>query len=527
MKRGRVWIEGALLVLALGLGVAGALSPAAESASKLFYFGAWCAALLLIFLLGLRLPLHIGGRLSLVANGAIVTAALAIALLGNVALYRHDTYFDATVSGRFTPPPELEAVVRGLNGDVSLTYFYNDQDDMARTARDILAATARQYPHIRLRTLDLDKEPLAAREYGVRLFNTMVVDADGRRVQVENTVDLRQVAFAVARAQKQRTETICFVTGHGEPYDPAAHVHLGHEETLATRDNPNAADVIEASPLGLDRLRLAVTAIGYADRGLSLATVPAVPDDCAVVADVGPRTGYTPDEVQRFEAYLGRGGRLLLMYDPQFPVASELQRFLANVGLRIENGVIIDPVNHYGTEPEKIAVPYYPPHRITEQLAMTVFPTARPLRVLEKVPGISTTELIASSKDSYIRPLEDGSTAADGFDATKVSHGQETIAIAEQGNWPGQTREFRLVLVGSAGVATNAFFPYVSNGDLVVSSIRWVAGDTAAPDLKPATYSLPEMTLTHRQMQGIFLVIELLLPLSVVLLGGLVWWHRR
>jgi hypothetical protein len=303
---------------------------------------------------------------------------------------------------------------------------------------------------------------------------------------------------------------------------------LGHEETLATRDNPNAADVIEASPLGLDRLRLAVAAIGYTDRALSLATVPVVPDDCAVVADVGPRTGYTPDEVQRFDTYLAGGGRLLLMYDPQFPVAPALQQSLANVGLRIENGVVMDPVNHYGTEQEKIAVPYYPPHRITEQLAMTVFPGARPLRVLGKIPGITTTELIVSSKDSYIRPPEDGSAqAGSAIDAPSAQHSQQTIAIAEQGNWPGQTRQFRLVLIGSAGVATNAFFPYVSNGDLVVSAIRWVAGETDAPNLKPATYSLPEMTLTHRQMQGIFLVIELLLPLSVILVGSLVWWHRR
>jgi ABC-type uncharacterized transport system len=522
-----VWIDGALFVLALGLGIAGVLSRSEDTTSKLLYFGAWCAALLLIFLLGLRLPLHIGGRLSLVAHGAIAAAAVGIVVLGNIALYRHDTYFDATVSGRFTPPRELETVARSLKADVTLTYFYNDQDDMARAARDVLAATARRYPRIRLRTLDLDKEPIAAREYGVQLFNTMVVEADGRRTQVENTVDLRQVAFAIVRAQKQQTDIVCFVTGHGEPYAGGGHVHFSHEETLATRDNPNEADIIEAPPLGLDRLRLAIAAIGYADRAFAPEMASSVPEDCAIVADIGPRTSYTPEEVHRLEAYLARGGRLLLMYDPHFPVTPELQQFLARAGLQLENGVVVDPVNHYGADQDKIAVPYYPPHRITDQLAMTVFPMARSMRVIGKIPGITTTELIASSKESYLRPLENsGIEATSATDAAKAP-GQKTIAVAEQGNWPGETKPFRLVMIGSAGIATNAFFPYVSNGDLVVSAIRWVAGDADTPDLKPATYSLPELTLTHRQMQVTFLLIELILPLTVILLGGVVWWRRR
>jgi ABC-type uncharacterized transport system involved in gliding motility auxiliary subunit len=102
------------------------------------------------------------------------------------------------------------------------------------------------------------------------------------------------------------------------------------------------------------------------------------------------------------------------------------------------------------------------------------------------------------------------------------------LAAAVQGIWPGAGRApFRLVLVGNASFATNAFFPYASNGDLAISMIRWLAEDTAAPLLKPETYSLPEVRLTHRQMQVTFLLVEVLLPLSVMLFGAAVWWRRR
>jgi hypothetical protein len=33
--------------------------------------------------------------------------------------------------------------------------------------------------------------------------------------------------------------------------------------------------------------------------------------------------------------------------------------------------------------------------------------------------------------------------------------------------------------------------------------------------------------LTKAQMQGIFLIVVVLLPLSVVGLGAVVWWRRR
>jgi hypothetical protein len=177
----RSLLETALFALALGLGASAALGPVEETVADALYFGAWCAAMLLIFSLGLRLPLYLRGRLARLANPGIVSAALGLALLGNIALYRHDAHFDATVSGRFTPPPELERIAQSLQHDVILTYFYNNKDDDAYAAKQVLAVVARQNPRLRVRALDLDTELTAAREYGVKMYNTVVVEAEGRR----------------------------------------------------------------------------------------------------------------------------------------------------------------------------------------------------------------------------------------------------------------------------------------------------------------------------------------------------------
>jgi hypothetical protein len=521
-RSARLPFEVALFLLALGLG---AMAPRLldETVADALYFGAWCAAMLLIFSLGIRLPLYMHGRLAAVAGPGIVAIALGVTLLANIALYRHDAHFDATVSGRFTPPPQLETIAHSLQHDVVLTYFYNSKDDNAYAAKEVLAVVARQYPHLRVRSLDLDTELVTARDYGVKLYNTAVVEAEGRRAQIENTVDLRQMAYAIERALQRRTQTVCFVTGHGERYAPG-HVHYGHVETLGG-DLPGRSDVVEAPPDGLDRLKLAIETIGYSDRAIEPAMLPAIPEDCAVVADFGATSAYTPAEVEVLRDCLLRGGHLLLAYDPRFPVTPELASLLNEAGLAVEDGVVVDPLNHYGTEQEQPAVPYYPPHAITEQIALTVFPGARPIRLRGPSAGLTAAELVATSKDSYVRPLH---PIAHTEEPPRAASGPRLLAAAVQGSWSGAGRApFRLVLIGNAGFASNGFFPYASNGDLAVSMIRWLAEDTATPLLKPEAYSLPEMRLTHREMQVTFLLVEVLLPISVMLFGAAVWWRRR
>src|ERR1700731_2980614 len=328
----RLLFEAALFLIALGLGAA-AFDLVDDTVADGLYFGAWCAAMLLIFSLGLRLPLHLRGCLAHVANPGIVSAALGLALLGNIALYRHDAHFDATVSGRFTPPPELETIANSLQQDVVLTYFYNKKDDDAYAAEQVLAVIGRQQPHLRIRVLDLDTELTAARDYGVKLYNTVVVEADGRRTQIENTVDLRQMAYAIERVLQRGTRTVGFITEHGEHYAPG-HVHYSHVETLGG-DRPGRSDVLEAPPDGLDRLKVAIETIGYSDRAIGPARLPEIPEDCAVVADFGATSAYTPAEVQVLRDYLLCGGHALFAYDPRFSVAPELAALLNEVGLSI------------------------------------------------------------------------------------------------------------------------------------------------------------------------------------------------
>jgi hypothetical protein len=524
----------ALAATALLFGALGASHYWNERGSNLLFFASWCAAMLMLFAFGLRLPLRIPGSRAqaVLYDAALATGAIVLACLANVAVFRHDVYLDVTREGTNTPPPQLESVLNGLNTEVSLTYFYNHSDRSAMDAKDLLTVASRQNRHFHFYPIDIDKEPAKAREFGARAYNTAVLQAEDRRVVVENTADLAQIAYAALRVLKKKYDIICFLSGHGEnvPEGPP-HFHYSHVETLRGHDVPGAGDVLQGDADGLDRLQLAVTTLGYTARTIVPTILSAIPSDCSVVAEVGPRHAYAPGEAGLLSDYLARGGRLLAMIDPEFSLQGELGDLLGKIGLASEPAVVIDPLNHYGADDDKVAVPYYPPHQITRRIALTIFPDARPIRIGVAPPGVVTTILASSSKDSYLRSVSQ-TTAATEVRGPGGAPGAAVLAVAAEGRWPGgsvgQTQPFRMILVGNSSFAANSYFPYVSNGDLAVEMVRWLAEDETRPAAKPQSFSpRQQITLTREQMRTVFVAVEVVLPLSFILLGGVIWWKRR
>jgi ABC-type uncharacterized transport system involved in gliding motility auxiliary subunit len=114
------------------------------------------------------------------------------------------------------------------------------------------------------------------------------------------------------------------------------------------------------------------------------------------------------------------------------------------------------------------------------------------------------------------------------------------LAVAVEGRLPGadsggaplpavgsETRPFRVVIAGDGDFASNSFFPYMSNSDLALAMIRWLLREDRSPAIRPAIAVPPLVLLTRNQMRGIFLGVEVLLPLAAVVIGAVVWWKRR
>jgi hypothetical protein len=512
----------------------------ARLVSALWFLGG-LGALTLLFGLGLRLPLETRLRRvpALAYAWAVVVVACGLAILANVGLVRHDAHFDLTQERAFTPAPQAEAVVASLTQDVTLTYFYHAADENGRRAKTIVEILGRQSPRLHVQTVDPDKQPRLAETYGVRLYNAAVLETDGRRVEVMGT-DETDIALGILRLLRRQVVTVCFLEGHGEyPFDNFEfHTHV---ETLqAHTHGDKSSTLVQMEGHGAGRLRRALEALGYETRKVITATAASIPLDCTAVVVVNPRTTYLPAESDLLGAYLAAGGAALLLYDLGFVVEPRLDRLLAQLGVRLEQDVVIDPLDHYATDLESVAVPVYEPHPITSRIALTFYPGVRSITLLPAPPGVTVTPLFYSSKDSYARPVNPveerrprpagGEASPRAVPAVAGTPGRRVLAVAAEGKWPDMgpgTRPFRAVVVGDADFASNSFFPYMSNSDMALSMVRWLAREELAPKIRPSVPAPRLVLLTKAQMKRVFLVVEGLLPLSVVACGALVWWRRR
>ena len=322
--------------------------------------------------------------------------------------------------------------------------------------------------------------------------------------------------------------------GHNEYPMENFEFHTHFEGVAGHGHGEGASAIVQMRSHGVGRMRRALESFGYEVRKIVPATLTAIPADCAALIDVNPRTTYLPGESDLLLGYLAHGGSALLMYDLGFVLEPRLTAALRKVGVVVEQDVVIDPLDHYSTDPEVIAVPVYEPHPITRNIALTFFPGIRSLTLLPPPPGVTSEPLFRSSPESYTREVQTVAERQPGREVAAApsapAPGRRTLAAALEGIWPDPapgSKPFRLVVVGDGDFASNSFLPYMANSDLALAMVRWLVREEQTPSVAVRMPVPPLVLLTKGQMQRIFLVIEILLPLGVVAAGAVVWWRRR
>jgi len=384
----------------------------------------------------------------------------------------------------------------------------------------MLELLGRLNPNLRVETVDTDQNPALANRMGVRVHNTAVLRAGDRRIEVLTT-DERDVALAILRVTRARETVICFATGHGEYDIDNFEFHTHFEGAQGHSHSAEGMAVVQMEQHGLGRLRRALEKLGLAARKVAIAGGQQVPEDCAALVEANPRTRYAPPEAGILRAYLERGGGLLMLIEPDYPIDEALAAVLAEAGIRVGDGVVVDPLEHYFTDAQMIAVTKYARHPVTQGLALSIYPGARPV-ASAGADRVETTVLFSSSGQAYL--IADRARVEQ---AATAPRGALPLAVAAEGRLGGGSAPFRLLVVGDADFASNSFFPYLSNADFVLGGIAWLIHEEKAPTMKPPVEVLPMVALTGAQVRWIFIATVLLLPGSVALLGGLVWWRRR
>ena len=506
------------------------MPPHGTELTTLAWFCGWLIAVVGLFTLSVILPLaqRARGWRRWWRRVCLGGAAVSIVVLANIALSLHDAHFDLTREHVFTPDPAALEVVARLARPVSITYFYRTQDPNGKRASGILKMLARRNPMLSVRTIDPDLDPRLAASYGVTINNAAVIEAEGRQILVRST-DETEFAIGIQRVLRERTVEVCFIEGHGEyaSTNYEFHTHLD-SDAGHNHDDANSA-VIDTTQHGYGRFRRSLESIGYDVRLIALADPAGIPSTCEAVIEAGPRTTYTPVESAALAAHLGAGGNLLLMLDVGYVLEPSLAEFLEKLGVLLPQIQISDPQNHQGNDSTMVSVTAYEPHPITHQVSFTFFPGVRAL-ILGDQPTVASFPLVRSRAASVAHPFRFDRNRAIVTSAEPMPTSAPTshiLAAAVEGVLSANGEEFRAVVVGDADFASNSFYPYAANSDLALAIIRWLLHEESAVAVQSRIPVPPLLVLTNSQMQRVFVLVEIALPLLVVLAGLVIWWRRR
>ena len=355
--------------------------------------------------------------------------------------------------------------------------------------------------------IDPRQAPLSADQYGVTRDGSVVV-VMGAGSEVVQFPGEQDITGAIVRLANPGQRQVYFLTGHGE------------------------RDIASAEPEGYSNAREALESKNYKVGTLNLLIEPQVPEDALAVVVAGPASPLRSSEVEALEAYLATGGSLVVLEDPtpgtQLEGAGDpLADMLASAwGIRLRDDFVVDlnsSLPLYGIAAS------YGDHSITEQMhnLATYFPTARSVEIL-------TSETASLTQVSLVQ-TGDNSWGETDFEALKVEGSAEMNAGKDN---PGpltlaaSAEEFgtsaRVVVAGDVDFGANGDYFQLGNGDFLINSIDWAAGQEQLISLTPKETTQRFVVPPTRQTALLIALVTVVgIPGAVVVAGISTFVSRR
>jgi ABC-type uncharacterized transport system involved in gliding motility auxiliary subunit len=512
---------------ALFLGLAALVAGAVLRVYRPSWARLWPALLIvggLILLFGLYASFATNVRRALSGRSTrygLNAAVLVALILGVIALveavsYRHSYRVDLTENKRWSLSPQTIKVVGELPSPVKAVAFFRPDQPGKRAAEDLLRQyAARSDGKFTWEVVDADRNPLAAKQYNVESYGTIVLEAalSGGQTKQEKILETEEekLTNALIRVTRPGKRAVYFLKGHGEK-DPSSTERTGYNQ-----------------------MKSALEKLNYEVKDLLLAREPKVPDDAAIVVVAGPQKDLLPTEVDALVAYAARAGKMLLLVDP-FQNAG-LGPVVERWGLGFGNDVIID-INPQGrlagAGPEVPVVGDYVTHPITRDFRFaTFFPVARTVSIKEKAPeGVHAQGLARTSGESWAETSQDQIRTGQVKPDPGEARGPLTIAAvatvdAKDAPADRKDAKARVVLIGDSDFASNGFVNLSGNRDFFLNTISWLAEEENLIAVRPKESRSTPVFLTAAQGQVVFLVPVVLIPLAVIVAGGVTVARRR
>ncbi len=464
-------------------------------------------------------------------HGGSSAILVALALVAAIATYslakKYDKTWDLTRERAFTLSDHSAGILEGIDTDVEILAFFRGDAQEQRTFRGMTDRMMERTDRLRVTWIDPLRQPRLAEDNDVTSEQGTVIlrTSEGREQRLDSDLSEEALIKKIVLLLSDTEHKICWSLGHGEP-DP--------DDEFGERGLGVA--VIQLEELNYQVMRQMVPTEG-------------IDPSCEALIIARPTLEWQSWELEALAAYLGGGGRVLLMIEPMG--SPELSDELIRYGIRLRPDVVLDlnPGNQMmGVDDPSFVVLHGAnllSHPITANLAAAVvLPIARSVEADIDAEGVTAQPVLQTSLDAWgeigggdpnaMPQADPGIELVGEVPVMAVSVVDDPAALevlahdADEGrgvpeDWSGKAGG-RLVVIGDGDFAANGYIQLGNNRDLFLNSVAWLVEEEDQIGERPDA----GQTLAIDDLAAAFLCL-----ISVVFVPGgaaflaLVSWARR
>ena len=460
--------------------------------------------------------LDLGRIRSATLSGFGLAAALVAAFSFSYVASERDMKADLAYFRTSRPGEVTRRIVRNLDQPLEIAVFFPAANEVRDEVDDYFKDLVKESSQVKLTHYDFDIDPLKAKEYGVTTNGIIAFVRGTRHEQLGLAKEMEGAKAGLKILDKEVQQRLMTII---KPPRTAGFT-LGHGERTWERgetDNDKRAG-------------LAVLRDGLLDQSYDIRSVtPAdglmneVPKGITMLAIIGPRAPFQPEEYASINRFIDGGGRVLIALDPENKI--DMHEVLAPLNLMYKADTLANEMVYARRIDQKIS------DRVN--LVTSTFTSHPSVTTLQRLGPRAAVVLPGSG---WIDTKKDR-TAAIPVDAPIKAH--YATFVDKNGNFtldPGEEKrqwelaatavkkDARVFVIADSDWIGDEAIKIPGNSVLALDVVHWLMGDEA---FSGQTTTETDVKITHTRKQDVAMFYSTIFFVPALVIGAGVAFTRK
>ncbi len=467
------------------------------------------------------------GAYSVIVTAVIIVMLVVINLIVN-KLPATYTELDFSNNGFFTLGDKSKEILETVDEDITIYYLVEDGMENVYI-QGIISQYDGLSEYVNVEKIDPIAYPTFASQYSdVSLSQNSVIVVSGEKSKVIEYSQMYEVSYNTNQSTGETTTSIDAFDGEGQITSAIDYV---------TSDNiPMVYELTGHGEFALDELGIAdmVTKANMDLSSLSLLQTGKVPDDCAALIINAPISDISSEEAGLVLDYVENGGKVIVLSLYNGESNPDIKSSMPNLtsvlnafGIETINGLVIEnsDSNYYSNQM------YLLPNVESTDIAGDIYtngryilmPYARGIATLDNADsGLNILPLLTTS-DSAFSKVDVSSGSYIQVDKDIVGPFDVAVAVTNSAN------SSKLVYFSSAIMLDPGIDAYVSgaNTEMFMNALSLSVGKETSISIEAKDLEADPLIVNNLNANIIKAVTQYMLPLILMVIGGIVWYVRR